>query len=509
MFRKITIIIVALSLVATLCFATGAAEDEGKVLYVAGSEIAVSFDPTVYPGADYLQNMGAAELLFKVDANGIMQPYLAKEAVQIDPYTWHVRLREEAVFWSGAPVDASAVIASLERSRSLDPMAAPYLQGLTFSVVDDYTVEVKTDAPNIDIMQNLSYSQLVIHNTAEGYTYESIETSDYSGMYKISGFEPFERMEYIRNENYWGQLPRIERIVQEEIGDSDARVLAALSGRYHVAMNIPESSVAQFDNSSVSRIVMVPGAQTVTVYLNTEKKALSDYRVRQALGWALDREELILLGLEGMSEPVTVWLGSHPAYSEIKTAFFDSYNPEKAAQLLDEAGWLLADDGYRYKDGERFTFLLRSFRNDKALGEAIQMQLARIGVDVSVQHGDYSLMSTAYETGDWDGAIEGWGTYSNILSAMTTQYGPQGAANYGKFRDPVVDDYLEELAVAENNEERVEIAKELSLYLAEQSPALYICARPQITAISTKLEGFVPHFRQFENVVNPNLWMAD
>ena len=64
---------------------------------------------------------------------------------------------------------------------------------------------------------------------------------------------------------------------------------------------------------------------------------------------------------------------------------------------------------------------------------------------------------------------------------------------------------LESLAQAATTEERIKIGEEISLYVAEQSPALYIAPRPQITAVSTSLEGFVPHFRQFENVVNSNL----
>lgn len=478
-------------------------------LVVAGSEIACGVDPTVYPAADYLLNMGAAEVLFKVDYDGIIEPSLAKGAVQLDEHTWEIELRPEATFWSGESVTAEAVIASLMRSKELDMKAYPYLQGMEFTATGDYTIQVITEPANLDITENLSYSQLVIHNTAEQYTYADIDSADYTGMYKVVAFEPSQRMTFEKNENYWGTQPEIQRIIHEQIGDSDARVMAALSGQYHVVMDIDRTACAQIDGSDASHIVMVPGAQTMTIYLNTEKESLSDYRVRQALSWGLDRDELILLGMEGLSEPVTTWLGSNPAYHEIKNAFFDSYNPKKAAELLDEAGWQLSNDGYRYKDGKQLTMKVRTFRNDKALGEAIQMQWKKLGINVSVQHGDYSLMTTAYETGDWEGAVEGWGAYGNVVGLLNTQYGPTGSANYGHYKDEKIDDYLARLAAASNAESRQAIAKELSLYVAEQSPAIYICPRPQITAVSNKLEGFVPHFRQFENVVNANLRIAE
>ena len=474
-------------------------------LIVAGNEIAIGVDPTVYPAADYLLNMGAGEILFKADANAVIQPYFAKAVSQLDEYTWEIKLHPNATFWSGDPADAKAVIASLMRSKELDPKANPFLQGIDFTAVDSDTIRAVTETPNMDITLNLSSPQLLIHNTAEKYTYESIETADYTGMYRIVEFEPAQRMVFEKNENYWGTKPEIQRVVHEQIGDADARVIAALSGRYHVVMDIPQSAYSQFDNSDKARIVLVPGAQTQTIYLNCEKKSLSDYRVRQALGWALDRKELISLGMEGLSEPVTTWLGSNPAYEKVKNAYYDSCNVEKSAQLLDDAGWMLGEDGFRYKDGQQLTILLRTFRNDQALGETIQMQWKKIGVNVSVQHGDYSLITTARETGDWDASIEGWGTFGNVSALLNAQYAADGAANYGRFKDEKLAGLLERLAQAATTEERIKIGEDISLYVAEQSPALYIAPRPQITAVSTSLEGFVPHFRQFENVVNANL----
>lgn len=478
-------------------------------LIVAGNEIAIGVDPTVYPAADYLLNMGAAEVLFKADPEGAIQPYLAQSATQLDEYTWEVRLRPGAAFWSGAPVTAEAVIASLARSRDLDMKANPYVKVIEFTATDEYTIKAVTEIANLDVPMNLSHSQLLIHNTAAQYTYTDIDAADYTGMYRIVEFEPAQRMVFEKNENYWGAKPQIRWVVHEQVSDADARVLAALSGRYHVVMDIPLTAHGQFAENQVSHIVMVPGAQTQTIYLNTEKEVLSDYRVRQALSWGLDRDELILMGMEGLSTPVTTWLGSNPAYPAMKDAFFDSYNPEKAAQLLDEAGWLPAKDGYRYKNGKQLGVLLRTFRNDKALGETIQIQWSRLGVNTSVQHGDYSLITTARETGDWGASIEAWGTFGNVSAMLNGQYAPDGAANYGHYRDEKVSGLLEQIQTAPNNEIRKRLAEELTLYVAERSPAIYICPRPQITAVSNNLEGFVPHFRQFENVVNANLRIVE
>ena len=376
--------------------------------------------------------------------------------------------------------------------------------------LDDKTLEFTLKAPcsyYVDLVSMWVYypvQEATVEANGDKWT-NAADTYVCNGPFKITEMNMGESIVLEKNENYWGTKPEIQRVVHEQIGDADARVIAALSGRYHVVMDIPQSAYSQFDNSEEAKIVLVPGAQTQTIYLNCEKEALNDYRVRQALGWALDREELIALGMEGLSEPVTTWLGSNPTYEKVKNAYYDSCNVEKSAQLLDDAGWILDEDGFRYKDGQQLTILLRTFRNDQALGETIQMQWKKIGVNVSVQHGDYSLITTARETGDWDASVEAWGTFGNVSALLNAQYAADGAANYGRFQDKKLAGMLESLAQAATTEERIKIGEEISLYVAEQSPALYIAPRPQITAVSTSLEGFVPHFRQFENVVNANL----
>lgn len=474
-------------------------------LIVAGNEIAVGVDPTVYPCADYLLNMGAAEVLFKADPNGRIQPYLAQGAKMIDANTWEIELRPEARFWSGAPVTARAVVDSLERSRRLDMKALPYVDGIVFSAISEYTVRAVTRTSNLNVPMNLSYAQLVIHNTDKQYTYTGIDTADYTGMYKISDFSPRRRMTYGINENYWGKKPEIQKIVQEEISDADARALAALSGRYHVVLNIPYTFMSEFKNSKVAYISSVPAANTYTIYLNLNKPQFQDKRVRQALSWGLDRQELILLGAEGMSTPLTTWLGSNPAYPELKNVLFTKYDPDKAAQLLNEAGWVLKRDGLRYKEDQQLTLSLRTFRNDKAMGEAIQIQLARIGVRVEAQHGDYSLIQTARKSGEWDAFIEAWGTFGNITGLLKGQFAPGGSANYGGWNDGHTIQMLTQMENAANEDERHRLAAELTKYLAEESPCIYICPRPELTAVSHSLKGFVPHFRQFESVVNAGL----
>lgn len=479
---------------------------DSQELVIGAREIAADLDPVVPIVADYLVNLGAGELLFKADANGEIQPSLAKSIEQVDATTWKIELRPEVTFWSGKAVNADAVIASLERSKELDLKAQPFLNGMSFSKEDDYKITVITEQKNMTVPLNLSYFQLVIHNTDESF--DSVETMDLTGMYKVKEYTANQKMVLEINENYWGQKPTIQRVVHEAISDDQARVLAALSGRYHVVMNIPVSNVKQFEGSDVAEISDVPAANSETVYLNLKQPQFQDVRVRQALSWGIDREELVVLGAEGYSTPITTWIGSNPAYKDAKNLVYDKYDFDKASALLDEAGWKLESDNIRYKDGQPLSIRLMTWGVDKALGEALQNQWTKLGVKAEVSYGDYSLIQTARDTGDWDALIEAWSTFGDVTALLKGQYSPNGGGNYGGFNDEQTNKLFEQIDNAQTADERYNLVMQLTKHVTEQAPGIYIYPRPELTAVHKSLNGFTPHFRQFENVVNANLTLS-
>jgi peptide/nickel transport system substrate-binding protein len=503
---SILLICFVLAALASGCGGTNPANPKPaeKELVIADREIAASLDPVQSPvSASFLKKIGVGEALFLVDQEGEVLPSLAESATEVDATTWRIKLRPNVRFWSGKAVDADAVIASLERSRALDLKALPFLDELVFTKLDDSTIQVKTKREYLPVPLNLSYYQTLILN-AEAKQ-DSVETMDFTGMYKVVDYIPEQKMVLEINENYWGKKPAIKKVVHELIADEQTRVLAVLSGRCHVALNIPVASLDQFKDSKEVKISAIPPATTQTIYLNLSKPHFQDVKVRQALSWALDRDELVTLAAEGQSTPVTTWLGSNPAFPEAKNAVYTKFDPEKASQLLDEAGWITGSDGIRYKDGKPLTFRLLTWGSEKALGEALQNQWTRVGIKTEVQHGEYSLLQTARDSGEWDALIEAWSTFGDAYSLLRGQYGPEGAANYGGYNDEETNALLAQLAKASDEATRHALALKVNERVARQAPVICLYPRPEITAVSASLKGFEGHFRQFENVVTANL----
>ncbi|WP_135547588.1 ABC transporter substrate-binding protein [Paenibacillus cymbidii] len=482
-------------------------ESANQELIVVSQEIAASLDPVKPITSSYLRAIGAGEALFKVNAKGEVVPELALGAQELDATTWEIKLRPELRFWSGKKADADAVIASLERSRALDLQALPFLKDLTLSKADDLTIRVKTAREHMPVPLNLSYYQTLIHNAEAKH--DAVSTMDLTGMYKVVEFVPKQKMVLTANESHWGTKPAaVRRIVFEEIADEQTRVLSGLSGRSHVVMNVPVTSLAQFKGNAAVKLEAAPAANTQTIYLNLKQPQLADARVRQALSWAVNRAELVTLAAEGQSFPVSTWLGSNPAYAEARNAVYDKLDRDKAAKLLDEAGWKAGADGIRYKDGKPLTLRLMTWGGDKALGEALQNQWTQIDIKAEVRHGDYSLIETARKSGDWDASIEAWSTFGDEYALLIGQYGPKGSANYGGYSDDETNGLLAKLEQATDAAARRKLALQINERVAQQAPVIGLFPRPQITAVSSSLKGFEAHFRQFENIVNGNLALA-
>ncbi|HYF62763.1 MAG TPA: ABC transporter substrate-binding protein, partial [Herpetosiphonaceae bacterium] len=258
----------------------------GAELVIVGQEIAAGLDPVHELTSAYLRGVGAGEALMKVQADGTVAPELALSITQRTTATWTIALRPGVTFWSGAPVDAAAVRASLERSRALDAQAAPFLEGMTFTVIDPLTLEVATATPNPMTPFNLSYYQLLIHNAAtygESANPFDLTAMDLTGPFKVTEFAPKQSMVLEANPGYWGAKPALARIRHEEVKDAQARVLAAQSGQADVVTGVPAEAAATLQHDPAVTLVPVPAANTTTVYLNLQSAALRDVRVRQAI----------------------------------------------------------------------------------------------------------------------------------------------------------------------------------------------------------------------------------
>ncbi len=401
--------------VSAIAITTPVKAKEKEILIVAGF-VPESVDPVYLDTHNPLRMYGAIQYLFYISPEGKIVPELAKSYRNIDPNTWEVKLRPNATFWSGKKVDAKAVIASLERARKLAPQAKAILDGVSIKEVDPLTLHFITEKPNPFLFQYIATSQfLAIHNAqsfGDKVRPYDLEALDATGFFKPVKFKSTESAELQRFDGYWGDRPILDRITFRRNADPQAMIIEALSGKPHIIVGLPTEGAAPLAQSKDMDLVKVRGS-VFSLYLNTHSPNLKDARVRQALGWAIDRQEVVALGYNGLGVPAPSWFASHPAYPEAKETGFIKYDPARAGQLLDEAGWKLGQDGIRVKNDKPLKIKLVAYGIHKAGAEVIQNQLRKIGVDIDLQYSkDWGfLVAMRKGGGPWDITLEAWSNF--------------------------------------------------------------------------------------------------
>lgn len=336
----------------------GVAEDErGTAITIAIGGEPTTLDPQLRDdGFERAVTDNIYETLLARTADGTLVPGLAAEMpTQVAEDRWRFTLREGIVFHDGEPLDAAAVVWSIERIADPDFGSEQY--GSFFGTiigaeeVDERTVDVITDGPDPVLPARMYWLKIVPP--------EASRAADFAE--EPAGTGPYRFVEWVRGESitleanpdYWGGAPEIDRVVFRFVQEPGTRVSGLLSGEFDLITNLlPE------DAAIVPRSAAVRGLEHPTVILNAMDGITADLRVRQALNLAVDKEALaeeLFAGNATVDDCQLLspsWFGYNPGLAPYP------YDPEQARTLLEQAGVvgetieLIGEEGRWLKDRE-------------------------------------------------------------------------------------------------------------------------------------------------------------
>ena len=332
-------------------------------------------------------------------------------------YTFH--LRDDVTFCSGKKFTAADVKATIDRWLNLDKGVVKNRAGDVKEVraVDDYTVEYELEQPYSELLYQMTQHFHTIINVDQvnelGDDF-GVKGFDGTGPYCFESWEPRNELVMTKHDAYtWGpafyetQGPaKVDKVVWKIVPEENNVVAGIQTGQGDVTQYLPYWSIDQLEaNPQIS--VTQPPFYFWTFYIGFKitRDNVSDVKVRQAINLAVDQKALAEGPFFGKAEPATAYV--HPGtldYSEeaIDESLF-GYDPEKAATLLDEAGWKMGDDGFRYKDGKKLELVTYSFTNIwRQLTEAVQGDLRKVGIDMQVELFDATVVWGKLKTQDFD-----------------------------------------------------------------------------------------------------------
>ena len=360
------------------------------------------------------------------DQDGEPQPWLAESySVNDEGTEYTFQLRDDVTFADDTPLTAEVVKQNFDRLHELgaDAFAAQtYLEGYAGSeVVDEQTVKVMFSAPNIPFLYGVGTPQLAIFSgpstelDAEGRC--ALGGLQGSGPYVITDYVSMEKVELEKNPDYnWGssawanQGPaNVDRLVFNVSQNPSTRAAAAVSGDLDIVHKVAESDATMLKDAGFQNSPNPEPATSASWIINHGHGIVgTDEAVREALRIGIDREAIVSTKPNIFAPAKGVLNTSHPYHIDQSEEL--AYDPDRANEVLDEAGWVMGDDGYRSKDGQRLDIEVITYTVGADTNmEIAQAQLKEIGVNLEVTPLDANAQHARWQAMDYD-MIVTWNT---------------------------------------------------------------------------------------------------
>ena len=476
-----------------------------RVLFPGGSlDVVMIFGPkdnTLDPAYKwtgwYVRKAGIYETLFKYNSAMELTPELATGHIQVSNTVWDVQLREGVIFHDGTPFNAGAVVYSIERVMDAsNSRHSEYDHIASITTVDDYTVRITTTEPYAPTIASLTDPLVsMVSPDASDLASDPVGTGPF--MYDSNEFGA--SLSIVRNPDYWGGGVKLEDVTLTYVSDSTTRAAMLESGDADIARGLPYPQVSTIEGNPDLDVVSKETMRAYFMFVNTGKAPLDDVRVRQAINYAIDRDEVVNVALEGVGGvPAKGVFPSIFPWANDELAGY-SHNQAKALELLAAAGITDSDsDGTLEYDGGDFTLNIKTYTSRAAMQpsvEVIQSQLEDIGIVVTVDLTGSSDIKAAMVDGTYDLAFYSYGVapsgdpdhYLTVHFDSSAGYKENG---WNRYSNATVNSLLASARQEMNLATRKDYYDQATEIIVEESPEMFIFHEKELLGYDTKVVGY-------------------
>ena len=488
-----------------------------KTLTIARPADPVSLDPhydTTAPGSwVYTQVL---EPLITVNQQMEIEPRLATSWEFVEPTRLRFTLREGVTFHDGTPFNAEAVKFTWDRALHGNPpgrwasLAGPVVG---VEVVDEYTVDLVASQPYgpLLLVAAMPYTGIVSPTAVQAMGNDAFSRAPVgTGPFKVVEWRSNDRIILEAYDDYWRGRPKLDRLVFRTIPEEGARMLSLQTGEVDMVLQPAPTELAALAANPRFVVEGAPGVGIFYLGFNLSRDHVSDPRVRQAIAHAIDRELIVEAILEGGGVLADSILGEPVfGYAPMNLLERYPYDPERARQLLDEAGYTMNSSG-QLVDSSGRPLVLRMLPSagrslkDREIAEVIQEFLRQVGITVEL---DVFEWATTFElmrgeTLDYDLITFTWFTttadadytmYSNFVSTEL----PPASWNRWRYADPEVDELIKAARASLDPDERRQLYARVQERLAVDLPAIPLYGSYEVAALSANVTGYVAHPIQY------------
>ncbi len=480
--RISSLLLAALMLLAlTACGGEGKESPETRR---ANNEVAIGLVQDLDDSLDPHKAVSAAtrELLFNVyeglvkpNADGELVPAIAERwELSDDGCTYTFYLREGVKYSDGTAVTAEDVVYSITRCR--DEGLVPELAVVTDVSAGDDTVSITIAKPDGEFLTCLTLA-VIPEAKVSSLASETCGT----GPYRLSSRLVQTNLIFERNEHYWGEAGKMNKVTFRILENADAVVMALKSGAIDLSNHLTSTQASQLGGFQILEGTM---NLVQAVYLNHSVEPLNNELVRKALCHALDREQVFAMVADGHGTA----LGSS-IYPNFRKYFLPElaglypHDVEKAKALLKEAG---------YEDGFSLTITVSSDHQPHMdTAQIVAEQFRAIGVDVTIQPVEWSAwVSNVYQGRSFEATIVGFDASTLSARALLERFNSAAPKNFINYSNADYDAAYERALAATEESEQTAAWIEMETILAETAANVYIQDLCDLVAMRQGLTGY-------------------
>ena len=437
-----------------------------------------------------------------------MEPRVAERwEISEDHLTYTFYLRKGVTFSDGEPLTAHDV--KFTYDKMMDPKTdSPHLRNYykdvtSCEVVDDYTVRYTCSKPYYRHIVMLGMLEILpehVYGQGDFNNHPNNRKPIGSGMYTLEEWETGIQLVLERNPGYWGKellgAPHFDRIVYQFIVDSNAAFVKLSRGDLDVMALRAEDWVRRANtpkfNQQFNKFSYYRPAYSYLGW-NRRNPLFADKNVRRAMTMLLDRERILDEVYYGLAKIMTGSFMPGTAIHNENIAPWP-FDPDRAKQLLTEAGWTDTDsDGLLDKDGRKFAFEVLTTNQNPSAEKILTLykeELARVGIQLGIRQMEWASMVERVDARNFDCIIMGWqmppdpDPYQVWHSSQT-----EAGSNYVGFNNAEADQIIEEARVSFEAEKREKLYRRFHEILHEVQPYTFLFTPKALVAVDKRVHG--------------------
>ena len=454
---------------------------EGGSIRVGISQDLDSLDPHKAVAA------GTKEVLFNVyeglvkpDKDGNLTEAVASSyEIAEDAKVYTFTLRDGVKFHNGSDVTAEDVKYSIDRCADTsngEPLVSAYSIIESVNILDAKTIEIRLSEPNTEF---LAYMTTAIIPKE----YDKLETEPIgTGPFQFVSRSPQENIILKKNEDYWGEKAHLDEVEFKIVADADMVVTNLKGGSIDMYMRLTSAQAAELTEG----FHIEEGTMNLVqaLYLNNDVEPLNNEKVRQALCYAIDPEEIMAMIADGKGVRVgtSMYPGLKKYFDDTYTTYYEQ-DYEKAKELLKEAG---------YADGFDLEITVCSADQPHVdTAQVIVEELKNIGVNATIKPVEWEAwLEDVYAGRHFQSTVVGVDAANLSARAMLERFVSDADGNFINFNDKEYDETFQKAIAATDEAEQTALYKELEGILTEKAANVYIQDLANLVAISNAYDGY-------------------